>query len=335
MKKLWDRLTHIFWVKFVLDVFARFGKDNGGLLAAGLAFFMVLAFVPLLLVGIATLAFFVHSPQEAVQKIQELLTTQILPGGAGQEVKYIIAKANVAQTVQHVMETKGLVGLVGVLSLVWAAIQIFINGSVAMNAAWQTTEKRGWIKLRLIALGLLVATSVLLVLSLAATAYGTWLSHRFNVSFVVTVLTELGALALAIGMYAVIYKVLPSASVSWKAAVAGGVFSAVAWEIAKKGLSVYLLRPNKSMYGEIADLFVFVLWLFYSMMILLLGAEVSAQYAASVESRRGTGLKKAALAHPAADASVSAGSALARSKERNRAQRIRKTGQKEGRQARR
>nr|MDQ2688583.1 YihY/virulence factor BrkB family protein [Armatimonadota bacterium] len=278
MKQLLARLKRIFWIKFVFDVFARFGKDNGGLLAAGLAFFLVLAFVPLLLVGIATLAFFVHSPQDAVQKIQDLLTTQILPGGAGQEVKYIIEKADVAKTVRQVMETKSLVGLVGALSLIWAAIQIFINGSVAMNAAWETTEKRNWVKLRLIALGLLVATGVLLVLSLAATAYGTWLSHHFAVSVLITILTEVGAVILGVGMYAVIYKVLPAASVTWKSALAGGVFSALAWEIAKKGLSVYLLRPNKSMYGEIADLFVFVLWLYYSMVILVLGAEVSSQY---------------------------------------------------------
>ena len=46
------RMQRILLVKFTMDVFARFGRDNGGLLAAGLAFFLVLALVPLLLVGL-------------------------------------------------------------------------------------------------------------------------------------------------------------------------------------------------------------------------------------------------------------------------------------------
>ncbi len=62
------------------------------------------------------------------------------------------------------------------LAVVWAAIQIFINGSTAMNAAWETQEKRNWFQLRGVALGLLVGTGVLLVLSLAVTAISTEVS---------------------------------------------------------------------------------------------------------------------------------------------------------------
>ena len=66
------------------------------------------------------------------------------------------------------------------------------------------------------------------------------------------------------------------------------------------------------------------------MMILLLGAEVSAVYAQEVESAKRAHLKRAASAHPATDAAASSGSPLARSKERNRAERVRKAGQKNG-----
>lgn len=354
MKQLWDRLTHIFWVKFVLDVFARFGKDNGGLLSAGLAFFMVLAFVPMLLVGLYVLGhIYANKPDEAVQHIYELIKTQVMPGAAGDEVRHLMQRASIAadsgdkgplhagQTLLNILHKRGFAGIVGILGVTWAAMQIFINGSVAMNAAWETTEKRSWVKLRLVALGLLVGGGVLIVASLAMTALSTKVSaSQFAhlspfIGALLSFLYEIVAVVVSAIMYAVIYKFLPSAPVSWKSALAGGIFAAVAWEIAKKGLAVYLLKPNHSLYGELSNLIVFILWVLYSMTILLLGAEVSAQYATTLESGRGARLKKAALVHPAADASVSAGSALARSKERNRAQRIRKTGQKEGRQARR
>lgn len=354
MKKLWDRLSHLFWVKFILDVFARFGKDNGGLLAAGLAFFMVLAFVPLLLVGLYVLGhIYASKPDQAVQHIYDLIKTQVMPGAAGDEVRHLMQRASIAadsgdkgplhagKTLLNILHKRGFAGVVGILGVTWAAMQIFINGAVAMNAAWETTEKRGWIKLRLVALGLLVGGGALIVASLALTALSTKVSasqFAHLVPFMGALLSlfyEIVAVVVSAIMYAVIYKFLPSAQISWKSALAGGIFAAVAWEVAKKGLAVYLLKPNHSLYGELSNLIVFILWVLYSMTILLLGAEVSAQYASSIESKNSTRLRKTALARPAHDATSSEGSPLTRSKERNRAQRIRKTGQQDGKQARR
>ena len=91
-------------------------------------------------------------------------------------------------------------------------------------------------------------------------------------------------------MYAATYKFLPSGNVTWRSALVGGAAAAVSWEIAKKGLAVYLLHPNTSMYGNLANLMIFVLWVYYSMMILLIGCEVSAQYAR--EGPVGSGMRE-------------------------------------------
>lgn len=349
MEAILTRLKRIFVIKFIFDVFDRFGRDNGGLLAAGLAFFLVLAFVPLVLVGLWALGhLYADQPDRAVAQIQSLLQSQILPGAAGNEVKHLMERASISDPQGHagptllkILNGRGVAGLVGLLGIVWASIQIFINGSTAMNAAWQAKETRNWFQLRGIALALLVGTGVLLVLSLVATA----LSTRFSASpeaklfplegALIAGALELGAVAVSGLMYAVTYKFLPSADVSWKAALVGGFVAAVAFEVAKKGLSVYLLKPNTSLYGELGNLIVFILWVYYSMMILLLGAEVSAVYASEVESKRSTRLKRTGSASPSAEASVSSSSPLARAKQRDRAQRIRKTGQKEGESARR
>lgn len=348
---LMDRLKRIVWINFLFEVFARFGKDNGGLLAAGLAFFLILAFVPLLLVGLWFLGhLYANRPDEALNQIQTNLLPQIVPtGGASKEVARLMAQAGIASADgQHagpallrLLRGHGLAGILGLLTAVWAAIQIFINGSSAMNAAWETQEKRNWLVLRLVALGLLVATGVLLVLSLFATGYST----RFSASrfahlvpfegMLISGLVEIAAVAVSAVMYALIYKFLPSVQVTWKAALVGAAFAAVAWEVAKKLLALYLLRPNTTLYGDLGNLIVFILWVLYSMTILLMGAEVSVVYAHVVEKAPVVRLKRAAQVTPTADAAASSGSALARSKERDRARRIRKTGQKEGRQAER
>ena len=344
-----DRLKRIFWVNFLFQVFARFGKDNGGLLAAGLAFFLVLAFVPLLLVGLWFLGhLYANKPDEALHQIQVNILPQIIPGGgASKEVTRLMGQAGIASADgQHagpallrLLRGHGLAGILALLTTVWAAIQIFINGSSAMNAAWETQEKRSWIMLRLMALSLLVATGILLVLSLFATGYSTKFSDsRFAhlVPFEGAVISggiELIAVAVSAIMYAAVYKFLPAAQVSWKAAFAGATFAAVTWEIAKKLLAVYLLKPNTSLYGDLGNLIVFILWVLYSMTILLLGAEVSVVYAEAVEGAPIARLKRAAQSTPAADAATASGSALARAKERDRARRVRKTGQKDGQQA--
>lgn len=118
------------WVKFTFDVFGRFGKDNGGLLAAGLAFFMVLTVVPLLLVGLWALGlFYAHKPDEAVMQIQHLLSTQVLPGAAGDEVKHLMERAAISvpgghagPTLLHLLQGHGIAGFIGLLGVVWAAI---------------------------------------------------------------------------------------------------------------------------------------------------------------------------------------------------------------------
>ena len=351
MKTLLMRLKRIFLVKFTLDVFARFGRDNGGLLAAGLAFFLVLALVPLLLVGLWGLGLvYAHHPSEAVVQIKSLLANQVLPGAANAEVVRFMDQAHISNghggagpTLINIINGHGVAGLVGFLGVVWAAIQIFVNGSTAMNAAWETKEKRNWFVLRGVALGLLVGAGLLLILSLGVTALSTAISasrlaHLIPFESAIEAgAVELGAVIVSGLMYAVIYKFLPSpsANISWKSALIGGAAAAIAFEIAKKGLSVFLLSPKKSVYGDLGNLIAFVLWIYYSMMILLLGAEVSAVYANEVERKDIARMKRASLSTPSAESSSNSGSPLARAKQRDRSQRVRKTGQKEGQSAKR
>ena len=345
LKTTLARLERIFLVKFTLDVFARFGRDNGGLLAAGLAFFLVLALIPLLLVGLWGLGLvYANKPNEAVAQIQTLLATRVLPGAANTEVVGFMQQANIADaqghagpTLMNIIDGHGIAGVVGFLGVVWAAIQIFVNGSTAMNAAWETKEKRNWFVLRGVALGLLVGAGLLLILSLGVTAVSTAIStsalaHLIPFEGAIeSGAVELGAVVVSGLMYAVIYKFLPSpsANISWKSALIGGAAAAIAFEIAKKGLSVFLLNPKKSLYGDLGNLIAFVLWIYYSMMILLLGAEVSAVYASEIEQKAHARLKRAAHATPAADSSSNSGSPLARAKQRDRAQRVRKAAPKE------
>lgn len=336
-----SRLRRIFIVRFAMEVVGRFGRDNVGLISAGLAFFTILTFVPLLLTAISALGFWLgvthRTSMDAATIVQHFLMQNVLPGAAGKEVQHLMERANVTATVHHIMQTRSAAGLVGLLGVIWAAMQIFVNGSTAMNAAWEAKEDRNWVKLRLVSLGLLLATGLLSAVSLAATAFGSWVSRHLifpGATMLITVGTEVGAVVVSTVMYTLIYRFLPAGRVTWKSAAVGALFSAVAWEIAKKGFAVYLLRPNHSLYGGLADLIIFVLWIYYSMMILLLGAEVGSTYTAEVENARRTSLRRTAGVTPAADTTNGA-SPLSRRKQKTRNQRINKTSVDKGIEARR
>lgn len=306
------RLRH-FWLQFAVTVFQRYGQDNGAMLSAGLAFYMMIAFVPMLLTGIGALGFYfqiTHNSGNAVDDIRNLLTTQILPGAAGQEVQHLMDRIDVPGKIKQITDTRGMSGLIGVLGMIWASIQIYLNGMVAMNAAFQATENRNWARLRLLAFGLFLVTGVFLVLSIVSTAYGTLLANSALGKVVPywAVMVETGAeIAAIVGasvMFALTYRYLPAMRVSWRSAFAGGITSGVLWEVAKKGLAVYLLHPNFTIYGNLANLIIFLIWVYYSMTIFVLGGEVSAAYAVEVEGRHRTAMARTRDVEPASEATA-------------------------------
>src|SRR6187402_3066825 len=104
MKRVRDliwRVKRMFIVKFVMAVLERFGRDNVGLIAAGLAFFTVLTLVPLLLTAIAGIGYWLdlthRTSMDAVAIIQKYLSDNVLPGKAGAEVTHLMERANVGE----------------------------------------------------------------------------------------------------------------------------------------------------------------------------------------------------------------------------------------------
>ena len=135
------------------ELFRRFGKDRCGAYAAALTFFSILSIVPALVVALAALAFLFQDPGEAMHRLQGLIAG-ILPGDfAGKAARASMKEANVQKSVEDLIKTRGIAGVIGLLSLVWATLQIFVNAAPAMNTAFEVVEKRGWIKLRLVAWG--------------------------------------------------------------------------------------------------------------------------------------------------------------------------------------
>jgi membrane protein len=271
------------------ELFRRFGQDQCPAFAAALAFFAIISLVPVMLVALAGLAFVFHTPQEAMTRLQGVLNN-MLPGTAAQgEIQHLLVeRANVVNSVHTLIQTRGIAGLIGILSLIWAAIQIFINAAPAMNAAYEVRETRGWIKLRLVAFGLFIGAGLLFLASLIPSSgpsfigslHIPWLRLPQEVPWWLDALFWLVSLAINITMFALVYKYMPSASTTWREAFVGGAVTGVLWEAAKRGFAFYLAHfaNYNKVYGGLGALMILLLWIYYTAMILLLGAETAALY---------------------------------------------------------
>jgi membrane protein len=283
------------WWAYARELFRRFNEDQVPVFAASLSFFGVLSLVPLLLVALAALGFLVKDPHQAVLQLQHLVEN-LLPGAkAKQAAAQLLQQAQIENQLDTLMRARGITGIIGIASLVWAALQIVLNAATSMNAAWGGEETRGWLKLRLIALGVLIGAGALFLLSLLPSSgpdfvrrlHIPWLGLPEHVPWYVDLAFTLVAVALNMTMFAVMYRFLPNAPVTWRQAFVGGAVAGALWEVAKQGFSLYLSRfaNYDKMYGSLGGLVILIVWIYYSAIVLLLGAQVAMLYADVQEGR--------------------------------------------------
>jgi len=97
---------------------------------------------------------------------------------------------------------------------------------------------------------------------------------------VIYVINLLVTLLVVAFLFAIIFKVLPDAIISWKDVIAGSIFTAVLFMIGKFCITFYLKQSNISnSYGSAGSLIVLLLWVYYSSVILYFGAEFTKAYA--------------------------------------------------------
>jgi len=293
------------WLK---ELFVRFSRDNCPAWAAALSFFSIISIPSVLLCELAVLGFLIRSPQHAAQQVEQL-TARLLPGGAKDSAKEIIQQLNVEKGAAEVQKKRGITGIFGIALLFWSAIQIFVNASTPMNAAFGARETRNWLTLRMTALWLLLGAGLLFLLSLLPAATLQAL-NSMNVSFLsdlpnpspfwLDILLTLAGVVVNAAMFAFIYRFLPSpdAGIDWKEALFAGGMVAMLWEMVKQAFAIYLQRFGGSegynrLYGSFGSVFLLIFWIYYSSILLLLGAEIAKLYSDYRDAHREAARRKA------------------------------------------
>ena len=262
------------------DAGSGFRKHKILKLSASLAYYTIFSIGPTLLVSI-----FIADLFWGRQAIEGTIYKQI-SGFVGKDA---------AVQIQNIMQSASVSGnnftaIIGFVTLIIAATTVFTEMQDSINMIWNLKVKSGsgWLRIlknRLLSFSVTASLGFLLLVSLLINTlldgFMSKLQQMFphNAIVLIYIANLLVTLLVVAFLFAIIFKVLPDAIISWRDVAAGSIFTAVLFMIGKFCITLYLNNSNiGNSYGSAGSLVVLLLWIYYSSVILYFGAEFTKAY---------------------------------------------------------
>jgi membrane protein len=182
------------------------------------------------------------------------------------------------------------VGIAGALLLVWAAMGVFGALTSAINHAWGVDKQPTFLKHKVVSLTMLAGASVLLLAGLllvsainiaGASWFAPVMARVPGLEVLRGLFAEWATTLLFVSITALVYYFVPNAKVHFRDVWIGAFLAAFMWRAALAGFSYYLrdLTRLSSIHGSLGAVVAFLIYVYFSAVILLFGAQVSAAYA--------------------------------------------------------
>ncbi|MBD5116098.1 MAG: YihY/virulence factor BrkB family protein [Ruminococcaceae bacterium] len=251
----------------------RFDSDNLSAYAAQAAFFIFISIFPFLMLFLNLLKYIPFFSSESI----EVWTMEVFSPIIGELLKGIIQEANSSGS--------GALISITTIAALWACSKGVLGIIYGLNSIYKTPEKRGYILLRATAVfytvGLLVALIVVLllmvfgnmILNLVLTHIPA-LDSFANAVRIVRWLVSFGFLTI---FFMFLYTVIPERKTKFKNEIPGAVISAIGWVGFSALYSLYMdmFASRSNIYGSLAAIIFFLLWIYICMIILFVGAEIN------------------------------------------------------------
>jgi membrane protein len=270
-----------FW-EILKKTYKYFQQDEPIIYSASIAFFTIFS-LPAILIVILLIGSTIFSQEEVREEIISQVELLIKPEAAEQV-------SEVLENIAHI--PGGFWGIfIGILVVVKTATAIFFIIQKALNSLWHIKVKKDAKKTkvmfhRIITLLMVVGLGVLLVLNIFLGTVVAMFSNQLREIFgddlpsALWLLNSLIFLVILIFSVTMLYKFLPDAKVAWNDAFAGGIITSILFMIGFQIIN-FVLSTIKvaTIYAAAGSLVILLLWMFYSSIILMLGAEVTKAYA--------------------------------------------------------
>lgn len=286
-------------------VAAEAKRDHLTLMSAGVAFYALIALIPAIAAVVSTYGL-VADPERVGEHLASFL--EAAPEAVGELV---------LEQAQRVAETSdaaaGLGAVASIALALWAASAGCQHLIVAVNAAYDRDEQRGFVARRALAFALTVGGILFMAVAVAVITLVPRLLAGSALTGPVQGLLRVGRWPLlALGLLfalAVLYRVAPTGDgPPWRWVSPGAVVAALLWLVASGGFSIYVSNfgSYNETYGSLGAVIIVMLWLFLSVLAVILGAEINSEVdklRAEQHERSGAeALRKAASERPRARA---------------------------------
>jgi len=289
-----DRPTEIpkrGWKDILLRVKDEIREDNMSIIAAGVAFYLLLAIVPAMAAFVAIYGLFAD-PQTVGTQLDQL--GAMLPEDARSMIRQQLTR--LASTSGQAL---GIGAAVGLLISLWSAMKGTKALMTALNVAYDEREKRGFIRLNLIALlltaGVIVFVAIALTLIAVIPAVLQLVGLGSVVEWAVQILRWPLILAFLLFVLAALYRWAPAREEArWAWLSPGALFAGALWLLGSVGFSLYVsfFADYNATYGSLGAVVVLLMWMYISTYAVLLGAETNAEIERQTRKDTTTGAPK-------------------------------------------
>lgn len=256
----------------------RLRRYDAGMRAAALAYYTLLSLFPLLLLLMNILSQWLTAGQ-AIEAVLSLVR-RVAP----------IVPPELATTLRNVLAARGPANIVATLALLWSASNLFAAMTSALDRFWSGETGRAFWEHRLLSIGLVLGVVIMfllssllgLVLSILPRLIALLLPIRMELLWWGwRYLPPVLMLATDVVLYALLYRFIPSRAAPWPAVWAGAICAGLGWNVMKIAFGWYVTRFARYglVYGTLASLVAFLVWVYLSGLVLLLGAALGATWA--------------------------------------------------------
>lgn len=275
-----DKLTY--FTGLLKNLFKEFGASDPMLYASSIAFFTIFALPAILVLIINTSG--------------NLFGEEAITGELASHVESLIGKES-AEQVQKIVKNatqneRGIIStIISIITLIISSTTVFTLLQRALNKIWHVKPKpkRAWLKILMdrgisfiIVIGLGVLLAISLILDTALTYFSDFIAESniglsTHLILIINFMLSFGLLSI---IFAVIFKVLPDANIRWKDVWIGTIITTALFAGSKFVISMIIGNSTiTSAYGAAGSVIVILVWVYFSTMVLLLGAEITQVYA--------------------------------------------------------
>lgn len=254
------------------DFLKEISRDRVSTYAAEAAFFTFLSFLPFLMIGLSV----VHlTPLTEADVLREV--TALLPDAIDALAVVIISEVYGKSTT---------ILSISVIVAVWSASRGIMALRNGLNSVYDVKETRNYFLERFRAMVYVVCFVVVLLLVLGLLVFGNGFQHFLEKNvpkllefhFPIWLIRTLVTLVLLTVFFAVMYKFLPNRKAKLRKQWKGAIFSSLGWFLYSYGFSFYVRYFSRISYtyGSLSTIIIAMLWLYFCMYILFIGAEINA-----------------------------------------------------------